>query len=694
MHYLKYYFAEEIMPFMLDPSINLLEAGNLDSLLDILGNKSIPHTVYSGCLGMMVKLVKTNAVDLRSAGLMCKQIERVRDKAGPASQINKRLAGEKLAHLYRLLWRAMIRCQSSNTHVLETRSFKDFHDFITNSRFLVISAPKLRERLMAEVAPQAFPKPGYLQPHKVEEYLKDWIEKLEAPVAEPHANGARALATDHIVYVLNSLSDEEAHARIFLTTEKVLASRPVDGLERSCWTAALRVWASCLVRSDHFIRAETNDVRCREIVELLAPHVKPVALAFYLNRLDPHDGARLLLQTWVKHRILNSALRRKDFPVEAMNLHEYRGRSGMQGHSPNVNQLLAVHNPHPRHQAALDATFRSQQAKSSARGESTGEHYFDLISTKCEEYFSRHPSTLQPHSILPYMDLIAAVSHTGLSYRRLMAELFHLFLRFHRPIAPAEGIHAAHQTHGIRTLWGLAAHLINHYTAHDPIEALHIFRIMRSLPLRTLRRDFLTHIAADGLVPPRRIRQLLTAPRRELSTALRVDLLHEVAEACARSEHVRPLVAARFVYYVFQELREAGAPMDARLSRAFVHAAVIRALQVGDWVGTIRFRKVLEAVRWIEGEAAANKLDALVWKWRGKVLWERRYAYRGVGDVEAFERRREKVEEGFERKKLARERALIEGSGRGGDGDLDPYRFWKSVPEGEEVKNMRLCYVW
>ena len=680
---------------MLDPSINVADARNLDLLLDVLGSKSMPHMVYSSFLGMMVKLVKTGAINLASAGPICGQIERVRDSVGPTSQTNKRLAKEKLSHLYKILWRAMVHRSSMSAKAVDDQSFRDFYDFITNSRFLIVSAPKLRERLMTEVSQRAFPKPRYLQPQQIEKYLKDWLERLEAPATEPNPHGMYALATDHIVYVLNSLSEEEAHRRIIITTKQILSSRPLDVSEKACWTAALRIWASCVVRSHHFIRAGTNDVQCREIVELVAPLVKPVDLAFFFDRLDARDGARLLMQTWLKRRILDNACRNNSFPIEPVNSHEYRGRMGMKGqHSSSINELLALRTPHPLQQAALDATFRSHQAAFPVENKSIGEQYFSLISSNFEEYQSRHPSTLPSHSILAYMDLIAAVSHTGLSYRRLMAELFHLFLRFHHPIAPADAMHAMHQTHGIRTLRGLATHLINHYTTHDPVEALHIFRLSNCIPLRRIRRDFLHRVVDAGLISPHLIRQLIMSPHRKLRPRACVDLLHDVAETCAHSANIHHLSAADFAHDLFVALRERGVHMDARLSRAFVHAVVIRPLRMGDWVSTMRFRVVLDAVRWIEGADAADRLDALVWRWRGKVLWERRAAYPRLGDVAAYLKRKAEVDEMFVRQKLARERQLVEESRRGGDGDFDEYRFWKSVPAGEEVKNMRLYYLW
>ena len=683
------------MPFMLDPCVNHAEAGNLHLLLETLEKEPLPNKIYSSLLGLVFKLVETESIDLLSASAIFQWIEQLREKVDPTSADKKLQVNAKLAQLFKALWRAMARRTANDSESMASHAFQGFFDLITNSRFLIVSAPKLRERLIAEVSQRALPVPDYVQPNKVEEYLKDWTEGLDAQVTVPSPSGTYASGTDYIVYVLNSLSNEVVQERILVTTNTILAAEPSGDSKRSSWTAALRIWASCVVRSNAFIHAAENDTQCRHIVELLAPFVKPVALAFYLNRLDAREGARLLLQTWVKYRILDPVLRSSKFPIEPMNLHKYRGRLGKEGHHPNINKLLtSVHEPDPQHQSALDATFRSQQAILPATDEPPNEQVYSLISTKFEEYLSRHPPSLPSTSVMPYMDLIAAVSHTGLSYRSLMIEIFHLFLRFHRSVAPASGIYELYKTHGIRTLRGMAARLIDYYTTHDPIEALHIFRVIRTVGLGIIRRDFLIRIAEEGLLQPTFINRLIVSPNQLSSSFERVELLHEIADACAHSPHYRPVVAARFIHRLFVELRETGAPLDARLSRALVHAAVIRPLRDGDWASTGKFRGVLDAVRHIEGEPAAAKLDAMVWKWRGKVLWERRYEYRGVDDVVAFESRRHRLDAVFRRKRLARDRELIEQSRMGGDGDLDPYRFWKSVPEGEEVQNMRYFYIW
>ncbi|KAL9096442.1 MAG: hypothetical protein Q9165_001439 [Trypethelium subeluteriae] len=692
----KQLFSQAIMPFMLDRSVNLPEARNLDLLFDVLGKKQLSNTIYSGLLGMLTNFVRMGTTGLASASTVCGQVERLREKVGQTSGIKKRHVNQKLAHLHKIYWRAMAQYASSKSDPLDNQIFRNFYDHVAHSRFLIVSAPKLRERLMAEASQYAFPKPSSVQPDKIEEYLKTWTERLESAAAVVTPNGKYSSATGQAIYVLNSLAHEEAHNKILDTTKEILTTKPLSSPERSCWTAALRIWASCVVRSAPFVCATDDDARCREIVELLAPFVKPVSLALYLDRLDAYEGAKLLMQTWVKRRILDPTLRKSNFPIEPVNLHEYHGRLGIEGHSSKINELLTVRKPRPHHELALDATLRGHQATLPTDSEALGEQYFHLISTKFSDYTSRHPPNLPSTSIAPYMDLIAAVAHTGLSYRRLMTELFHLIPRFSRPTTPTAGLHHIHQAHGIRALKRLAVQLITHCTAHDPIEALHLFRLIRAVHPRSVPPDFFVRIAEEGLAQTALLWRLVVPENSPAAfTPARVELLHRVAEAVARSPHVRHLVAARFVQRLWEEMRGVeGVQVDARVSRALVRAAVIRPLKEGDWVATARFRKVLEVVAEVEGGEEAEKLDRLVWKWRGKALWERRYEYEGVDDVEAFRSRRDEVEEGFRWRKYAREREVIRESGRGGDGDLDPHRFWKSVPEGETVKEMRFYYMW
>lgn len=116
--------------------------------------------------------------------------------------------------------------------------------------------------------------------------------------------------------------------------------------------------------------------------------------------------------------------------------------------------------------------------------------------------------------------------------------------------------------------------------------------------------------------------------------ALRINALNRMALAYAKAPHLRPIWAARKVHDCYHTLRTEHLPVQADITRAMVHAGVVRFLQEGQWVSTVRFLRILKIVRAVEGERVADELDRMVFEWRNKVLQrgrERRDRARRVG---------------------------------------------------------------
>ena len=111
---------------------------------------------------------------------------------------------------------------------------------------------------------------------------------------------------------------------------------------------------------------------------------------------------------------------------------------------------------------------------------------------------------------------------------------------------------------------------------------------------------------------------------RSLLNNLRVELLNRMALAYAKAPHLHQRRAFRKVHACYLLLRSGHLPLRPDLIRAMTHAGVIRYLQAGEWVSTARFTWILNLVRQVEGQDVADKLDRLVWDWRGEVLDRRR----------------------------------------------------------------------
>jgi len=136
----------------------------------------------------------------------------------------------------------------------------------------------------------------------------------------------------------------------------------------------------------------------------------------------------------------------------------------------------------------------------------------------------------------------------------------------------------------------------------DPsLETIDIFQLLKRQP-RTI-----------GSVPH------TTHPEQLLSiTPERVSLLHKMALAFADAPHLNPRQAYRKVTRIAQYFRDRPDLLRPDMSNALATAGILRYLEAGMWVSTVRFNYVMGMVRGLEGEAIAQELDRVVFEWRSQ----------------------------------------------------------------------------
>jgi hypothetical protein len=110
---------------------------------------------------------------------------------------------------------------------------------------------------------------------------------------------------------------------------------------------------------------------------------------------------------------------------------------------------------------------------------------------------------------------------------------------------------------------------------------------------------------------------LRSKPQNSLSKE-RIQLVHHVAYAIAKSPLLSSRTAFRQVCDCLDYLRDRGAPLSSLMSRALVHAGVTRTLRDGTWLSTERFQWILEFVRRLEGDEVADSLDEAAFTFRGE----------------------------------------------------------------------------
>ncbi|MCJ1399268.1 hypothetical protein MMC11_002470 [Xylographa trunciseda] len=98
----------------------------------------------------------------------------------------------------------------------------------------------------------------------------------------------------------------------------------------------------------------------------------------------------------------------------------------------------------------------------------------------------------------------------------------------------------------------------------------------------------------------------------------RVALLHSMAMAYAEAPHLNPRQAYRKVRRCLDFFRDRPDLLGPDMSQALTNAGILRYLEAGMWVSTIRHNYIIGYVKHLEGEEVANELDRVVWDWRGR----------------------------------------------------------------------------
>ena len=110
---------------------------------------------------------------------------------------------------------------------------------------------------------------------------------------------------------------------------------------------------------------------------------------------------------------------------------------------------------------------------------------------------------------------------------------------------------------------------------------------------------------------------------RELVLAIRrrAELLKRMAVAYSEALHLSPRTAFGKVYSCYKcHMGESLGPISREMVLAFTHAGIIRPLQRGTWVSTVKIRWILSLTRRVESAKIADEVDSLVYQWRGAVI--------------------------------------------------------------------------
>ena len=101
----------------------------------------------------------------------------------------------------------------------------------------------------------------------------------------------------------------------------------------------------------------------------------------------------------------------------------------------------------------------------------------------------------------------------------------------------------------------------------------------------------------------------------------RAALLKRMAIAYSGALHLSPRIAFDKVYACYKcHMGENLGPISREMVLAFTHAGIIRPLQRGTWVSTVKLRWILALTRKVESVEIADEVDSMVYQWRGAIV--------------------------------------------------------------------------
>ena len=582
---------QTLLEFLDDPSLNAPEAQNLQQLLGRLA-KTAPNDQESEVLGNWLKghvslgriLEKDIEPVLNSAGHLgsgacphnlsihiatslwdgLQSFSVLRPKSSEAETLNA-----LLEHISRNDWSKMI--QSLGSSIIRSVPISQLHK-VQSGIATFMRSWLFAMRMSTGGEGQELPLPedcaamakflGTL-PTKVASATLEMVITKELLTTAATSRDCQAILT-RIVHLLEILPAEMANFSAASATSNICLSHEQSPKEGSGGLELLELWLQTLSKSDAFRQSISCSVEWQAFEKCLSARAmeKP-----YLRALSDRERCRFILRHWTLEH-------------------------------------LAV-----------------QDVKEAAT----------IISNtlSCFEGLNQIE-----HGTAPYGDMIRALRQHTKSLDNVIPRLFSLLSSLGESQMTVNVIRRMQRLR-LPIDAGIIYSVIKEYCRTKPAAALTLFQTHRSLSLAECP-ELAESIIADPETGPdtaflyirrdgrRRARLKKKDSRYQGPDFLdeeHIQLLHRMAVAFANAAHLRPRIAFRFVYRCYIILKNVnGGVFDAPLSLALTVAGIIRPLQRGQWVSTMKLRWILRLVKNIEGEEVANELDERVFEWRGQVV--------------------------------------------------------------------------
>ena len=101
----------------------------------------------------------------------------------------------------------------------------------------------------------------------------------------------------------------------------------------------------------------------------------------------------------------------------------------------------------------------------------------------------------------------------------------------------------------------------------------------------------------------------------------RAQLLERMATAYSTVDHIPSQMAFKYIYRCYlYHMREGLGHLDKGIVLALVRTGIVRPLEQGRWVSSMRLGWILHIIRKFEDPQAADQIDKVVYEWRGMIV--------------------------------------------------------------------------
>jgi hypothetical protein len=441
--------------------------------------------------------------------------------------------------------------------------------------------------------------------------------------------------SDELMPILSITPPEFFDLIVFSATRKFVnglcrhENNLVDRAERLvCWLEDLRLFRPSILQPDS---------SCATLLyPFIASNFTIPEIGRHLQSLHPADAATIVLHNWMKPTILEvPEIAEYDILDVASDTTPASAIQHLPLQQPPTVQSRRgsqVEDPFQTYGVSYTVSRSPTQSDTHRETLATRQVIFDTIVSTLRESCRPDLKGVHPSRGGAWVQLLKLLSNNKIDYTGWLSDLFQV-LKDHKSPVWTYHFFAKLSRDGVHIPYPVAVEVMRHFIDLKQTQwALDIFnrsqstQSLSSIPELVFALidsriagkieaifDLLNRPDYANSLPV----NLRSTPQNSLSRE-RIQLVHHVAYAIAKSPLLSSRAAFRQVCECLDYLRDRGAPLSSLMSRALVHAGVTRTLQDGTWLSTERFQWILSFVRRLEGDKVADSLDEAAFTFRSE----------------------------------------------------------------------------